>query len=752
MTCIVPRLTLNPMKIPFLPLLLALALASPGFAQTLVLQPLTSFGTNGDGSLRPGDVPFLTSDGSRYQRGMAYNPTTGHLIIVNRFPLGAESIVIIDALTGTNVGTLDLCCPALGGSANFVYSLVGIADDGAIYVGNLTTSSTLVTFNLYRWASETNSQTLVYSGDPRNGSPAANSTRWGDTLAIRGAGTNTQVLLGTQSGTLAAILRPTDDTMATFTATTLQTDVPAGGIGYGLTFGAGNTFWGKDATAEGRPLYRLSFDLNAGTATTLQAYPVHTFPGRIGPITVLVNSNLLGAIEMLTETDRVRLYDISTLTNPPVLLDREEYYTNAPNNIFSGSVAFGDGRLYALNSENGILAFNLVSGSAALAPGIFSHPQSKVAQISSNVVFTVGADGTLPLSYQWRYDSTPITDATNFSYTLSNVDATNAGNFDVVVTNVHGAVTSSVAVLTVLPTFGNLLVYDPFAYTPGTLLSGQGGWILVSAAANGAMEAGNLDVPGLAPSYGNRYTWTNNSSVRLPIGTYTNGSVYFSFALRIDNPSTSTGNETLAGLSLGTTTAFSPKVNVIGNGSGAYQIGLYKGGGTTVGGIATNVFTAADTVFVVARYTFNTNSSTDDLCDLWVNPDPATFGAASAPVPSVAGVGASPTANDMTQVDHFFWRFASGYPKRTSDELRVGFSWAEVTPPSPPKLTATRSGNNIVISWSTNNSAGYTLQSNPQVDDSGGWEPVGTPVVVQGDQNTVTVAANTSRRFFRLKK
>ncbi len=68
---------------------LALAAALP--AQALQLEPLTTFGPNGDGTIRPGDLPFLTGDGNRYQRGMAYNPTTGHLIIVNRNPIGCRN-------------------------------------------------------------------------------------------------------------------------------------------------------------------------------------------------------------------------------------------------------------------------------------------------------------------------------------------------------------------------------------------------------------------------------------------------------------------------------------------------------------------------------------------------------------------------------------------------------------------------------------------------------------------------------------
>ena len=135
---------------------------------------------------------------------------------------------------------------------------------------------------------------------------------------------------------------------------------------------------------------------------------------------------------------------------------------------------------------------------------------------------------------------------------LTNLTAANEGSYAVVVTNAYGAVTSAVAVLTVLPNAGDLLVYDAFDYPVGEILPGHGGWMMTSGAANGAMEAGNLIVPGLAPARGNRYTWTNSSSVRKPFGEYSAGEVYASFAFRLDTPSTSQTSETMEGFSLGT--------------------------------------------------------------------------------------------------------------------------------------------------------------------------------------------------------
>lgn len=615
------------MNLPIRTCLAALSLSSfaTSFASALQLAPLTTFGTNGNGTILPGERSYLTSDGSRYQRGMAFNPATGHLLIVNRSPIGAETINIIDAATGEDVGVLNVCCPTFGGSASFLYNMIGVADDGAIYIGNLTTAAGAVTFNLYRWASETNAQTVVYSGDPRNGNPAAGSARWGDTLIVRGSGINTEALIATQSGTLAAMLKPADSSMAIFTATTLTTSLPGGGIGYALAFGPGNTFYGKGASGEGNPLDWLSYDLIAGATITLQTNGVNQFPGRIGALAAQVTSNLLAAIEMTsgTNADLVRLYSIANTPTPPTFLDREivATATNA-NSIFAGAVTFGRSNVYTLNSDNGIAAFTIAEGIDSLPPVVFQGPQSRITQITSNVVFTVGADGSLPLPYQWYFNATNLlAGATNLSLTLTNVTIGNAGLYSVVVTNIQGSVTSSVAVLTVLPNFGNLLVYDPFAYTLGTMLPGLGEWTMTSAAANGAVEAGNLHVPGLAAPVGDRYTWTNNSSVRKPFGQYSAGEVYCSFAFRLDTASTSTANETFAGFSFGTSTTFPLKFNIIGDGAGGYQLGIYKGGGTSGNGSidANQTFIAGQTIFVVGRYSFREGGA-NDICDLWINP------------------------------------------------------------------------------------------------------------------------------------
>jgi hypothetical protein len=59
----------------------------------------------------------------------------------------------------------------------------------------------------------------------------------------------------------------------------------------------------------------------------------------------------------------------------------------------------------------------------------------------------VVAQGTAPFSYQWSLNGTNITDATNSTLILTNVQPAEAGNYAVTISNLYGSTNSDVAVL-----------------------------------------------------------------------------------------------------------------------------------------------------------------------------------------------------------------------------------------------------------------------------------------------------------------
>jgi hypothetical protein len=93
---------------------------------------------------------------------------------------------------------------------------------------------------------------------------------------------------------------------------------------------------------------------------------------------------------------------------------------------------------------------------AGTPPSITVGPASRTNTTGTTATFTVSATGTSPLSYQWRKNTTNLTNAGNVSgvtttnLTLTNLALGDAGNYTVVISNGSGAITSSIAVLTVM--------------------------------------------------------------------------------------------------------------------------------------------------------------------------------------------------------------------------------------------------------------------------------------------------------------
>jgi hypothetical protein len=110
---------------------------------------------------------------------------------------------------------------------------------------------------------------------------------------------------------------------------------------------------------------------------------------------------------------------------------------------------------------------------AGTPPTIISQPQNQSAAIGQGALFSVGATGSTPFSYQWYFNSnTPIPDATNQTHALSSVTSNNAGAYHVIVANSAGYATSTVATLTIAtaPTNGNWFVSTTGSdANPGTL-------------------------------------------------------------------------------------------------------------------------------------------------------------------------------------------------------------------------------------------------------------------------------------------
>src|SRR5215472_8029225 len=84
------------------------------------------------------------------------------------------------------------------------------------------------------------------------------------------------------------------------------------------------------------------------------------------------------------------------------------------------------------------------------SPAMTVQPANQTVTAGQSATFSVTATGTAPLSYQWQKNGTAISGATSATYTTPpTTSADNGAQFNVVVSNSAGTVTSTNATLTV---------------------------------------------------------------------------------------------------------------------------------------------------------------------------------------------------------------------------------------------------------------------------------------------------------------
>ncbi|PYK98467.1 MAG: hypothetical protein DME19_12435, partial [Verrucomicrobia bacterium] len=87
-------------------------------------------------------------------------------------------------------------------------------------------------------------------------------------------------------------------------------------------------------------------------------------------------------------------------------------------------------------------------------PAITRQPTNQSVSLGASASFQVSATTTNPpILYQWLFATTNLPLATSFRLVLTNIQVANAGDYDVMVSDSSGSVTSHVAHLDVDPTF-----------------------------------------------------------------------------------------------------------------------------------------------------------------------------------------------------------------------------------------------------------------------------------------------------------
>jgi hypothetical protein len=395
-------------------------------------------------------------------------------------------------------------------------------------------------------------------------------------------------------------------------------------------------------------------------------------------------------------------------------------------------------------------------------PQIIAPPQSRTNAPQTDATFGVVATGTLPLTYQWRFDGTNIAGATTNSYTRSNVQAADSGSYTVVVGNTQGSLTSAPAFLTI----DSLILYEPFNYSnPGGPVGSNtpANWLYGGSGTNDLNVAvGNLAYAGLAAPIGNSVT--NGGAgvgVRRLLGAgIGSGVLYFSALFRINDLGFGAWNglaSQAGAFTAADNSSFRLQVMVKSNSPSGYVIGVQKGGTGASAAFDTTERHLGETVFLAGRYDFTTSPQS---VTLWINPNLATFG---APSPPITGLISTNTGTDGTGLANTIDRFnirqnvASGPSSVPAamqwDELRVGNLWADVTPAAPSfRITnpLRLPDGRFQFGYTSSSSIYPTVYASTNLSD---WVPIGVATQIASGfyQFADPASTNLPRRFYQLR-
>ncbi len=156
------------------------------------------------------------------------------------------------------------------------------------------------------------------------------------------------------------------------------------------------------------------------------------------------------------------------------------------------------GVLDALRLGGGAAGYYFVTGvSTPLLPEIVTQPVSQTATLGGSVTFTGAATGAEPLAYQWQKDGVDLPGATATELTLTDLTASDAGSYRLVVANADGTATSNAAVLTLVVPPPPEIVTQPISQT-----AALGGSVTFTGAATGSApltyqwQKDGVDLPG----------------------------------------------------------------------------------------------------------------------------------------------------------------------------------------------------------------------------------------------------------------
>ena len=372
---------------------------------------------------------------------------------------------------------------------------------------------------------------------------------------------------------------------------------------------------------------------------------------------------------------------VSTNGNAPVITnDVVSPFTISPTadgESYSVSIELVDGGILDSDTVDFSIAFpcdlqvgTITATCDAITPGAtdtynvtldYTGGATTTYNVDTGGVGTVGgddpssvADGTITIS--------GITEGTDFTVTFTGNPANSSCDFT---RNINSPDCDPQ-----LP----LPLYEGFNYTVASQLIDAPNWTNISDSTDEVLIGGpgGLTYPNLAGSNqtGNHATFDGGGSdPAIEFTPVTSGAIYASFLINVtaNDLVTTPGYFAVLG-------DFDARLwTVPGTNPGEYQIGISNvNTAPTAGALDPTVLTTGSTVLIVMSYDTATG-----VMNAWVNPSDATFGG-TAPASNATETDGSP----QTSLGQFAIRQDSSgeTPFILFDELRIGATWADVTP------------------------------------------------------------------------
>ncbi len=381
---------------------------------------------------------------------------------------------------------------------------------------------------------------------------------------------------------------------------------------------------------------------------------------------------------------------------------------------------------YALSSNQVRAHFT----AAAQPPTIVTQPPTSVAVYAGRpAVVSVGAEGALPLSYQWNVNGSPLAGAT--SSVVSFTAGGGANPFFCIITNIYGSATSITGTVFV-ETVANFHTNGP-SWTVNGNSGGGFATNLLTITTNDATGL-NFSTFFAYPQYiGSFYAFFTYQEFQ-----GTGGADGSAFILQNDPRGTAALGG--GGGSLGYS-GITPSVALELNIYNPNTIGMAFDANGAIGPVPfspTSFPGQTNTVMSIA------SGNPIDIAILYLNgqasinfTDEVTLATFStnilANIPSILGTNTALVG------------FSGADGGVRSRQTVTNFVFIPLT-----GLTAKPAGTSITMSWPTS-VGGYALQSNTNINNPAGWVTVGAPVTVVNGQNQVTVPAAAGQVFYRLQ-